>query len=141
MPADHPADALAIALDAALEASLSGGVWADQAPPSTDFPYGVVTDLGGSADYEAGGLTGGTVVEDTEVQVALFTKARTQARSIGRSARNWALDLELALADGSLIYLRPTTPVAVRLDLDKAPDGSDVWRADLTVQALVERTL
>jgi hypothetical protein len=129
------ADAVA-ALVASSLAQLGGRVAADEAAQAAGgtLPRAVVVDLGGSAAYDATGP-----VDESEVQVTLFAAGRAAARSLGRAARAACTDgaAPLDAAAGTLLYLRPTGPPVVTLDPAKGPGGIDVWRADLTLRAIV----
>ncbi len=134
-PPEGIADAVAAAIDAALGASFPGGVLCDEHPFDATLPRVAVVDLGGSTSFDTSGL-----VDDGEVAVTVFAPGRAEARSLGLALRSALVDADAPLspAAGLVLYLRPVTPPVVTLDPAKGPGGEDVWRADLTLRALIE---
>lgn len=146
LPADL-LEALAAYLDAqdALVSAFAGSAsspkfWADVAPLGIQLPLLVFAEHAEPERYESPDGSGTVgVVEEGEVELAVYAATKAQARQLRRALVAALDDAPLRFATGTLLYLRARRRQGA-LGPVPGPDGSDAWEDRATLRYQVGRT-
>ena len=128
--------------DATVTAALTGGVWADAAPPDAPPPLLTIADISETADYQSVDGGGSIPLNDTaEIQLNVYATSKADARAFMRLVETSLNDAPLTITTGTVLYLRRRGRPHGLKDPDLGPGGGDVWMQAVSFDAVVSRTL
>lgn len=127
----------ALALDAAVTAAFPGGLWTGEIPEeqATRFPAAVLDQEGGGWELTSGGKD----LEKVRLGVSAFAATGELLEALLNRLQAALADPTLYFTNGDeLSYIAPTER-AIRAELARAADGTQVYAGDLVFECGIWR--
>jgi hypothetical protein len=121
--------------------TLAGGLWLEQAPEDTGYPYAVVAEVEDAYDY----TTAAGYLETTGLQITLYATSADEAVTLREAWTDGAGGLDFASLgvgdDGGSFVAMTRTGGRLRRETELAATGNTVWVVELDYTADVGREL